>query len=485
MPSFSHIIFLLHRYTGIGLGLVVTLWCLSGFVMMYVPYPAVDTQDQLRSSSLLLLDECCVVPGLEAFSDIDITSARISMWPNGPTLFLRDSYGQYPIDLRTGEYLAEINPDMALATARHYSREYGLSDNLEFVRMVDLDQWTVYGSFDALRPFYQYRPQNGAGTLLYVSSVNGEVVQHTDRLERGLNWIGAVVHWIYPAALRQNQTAWFWTVVILSSLGLFLTITGIYIAIRYLNFRKAGRLSPFRGWGLWHHYIGLAFGLLTLTWLLSGLLSMTPFSALEGRSTAYERSVVGGGSLSFDESIRQDIRGLARASLPADSVWIDIGKVGGVTIAIVTDKSGQRFRYNPATWQRENLEQEYFANVAQQIKPDTEIQSQGWIERQDSYYYSRRTTPSLPAYRVVYQDGERAYFNSVSGELSHFVDKPRQWNRWLYNGLHSLDFNNFIRQRPLWDILVLILLGGVTAGSITGTWLGLRRLIGKAPRNNL
>ncbi len=477
MLSFSRIIFLIHRYFGIGLGLIVTLWCLSGFVMMYVAYPEVSAQDRLAASPYLALQDCCLLPSLDEFSDIAISGARVAMWPQGPTLFLSDEYGgQHAIDLQTSEYLVEITQDMAADAARQYSREFGLGADLALLGTVELDQWTVYQSFIPLRPFYQYQPQDSRGTILYVSSVTGEVVQHTDRNERFFNWIGAVVHWIYPAALRQNETAWFWTVVILSGLSLFLTITGVYVAIRYLNFKRDGRLSPFHGWGLWHHYIGLAFGLLTLTWLLSGLLSMTPFSALEGRNADYERSVVTGRTLSFDESIRQNIRQLSAANIPSNAVSIEFSIIGGETLAVITDKSGERVRYNPNTWDAEVLEQSYFLDIAPRIKPNAGIASQGWITEQDSYYYSRRTAPLLPAYRVIYDDGERAYFNAISGELSDFVDKPRQWNRWLYNGLHSLDFNNFIRQRPLWDILVLLLLAGVTAGAVTGTWLGWKRL---------
>lgn len=477
MLSFSRVTFLIHRYFGIGLGLIVTLWCLSGFVMMYVPYPAVDAQDRLIASPTLRFDTCCSVLGPDTFSDIPIGGARISMWPSGPMLFLaRESGAQQAINLNTGQYVSEITQDIAFETARQYSEEYGLGDDLNFVGIVEMDQWTVYGSFNPLRPFYQFHPENSGGTLLYVSSVTGEVVQHTDSMERGLNWVGAVVHWIYPTMLRQNQTAWFWTIVILSGLSLFLSVTGVYIAIKYLNLRGIGPLSPFRGWGLWHHYISLAFGLFTLTWLLSGLLSMTPFSALQGRSAATEREIANGGTLLFDETLRQAVSSMGERNLPEDTVFIDIRMVGGENTAILTSKDGEKTRYNPSTWQIESLSDEYYSKVADSIRPDIGISSQGWIAQQDSYYYSRRAPPQLPAYRVIYQDGERAYFDGISGELRYYVDKPRQWNRWLYNGLHSLDFNNFIRQRPLWDILVLLLLTGVTLGSITGTWLGWVRL---------
>src|SRR5437773_2479579 len=43
------------------------------------------------------------------------------------------------------------------------------------------------------------------------------------------------------------------------------------------------RLSPYRGWFYWHHVVGLLFGVLALTWVFSGLLSMNPWGFLESR----------------------------------------------------------------------------------------------------------------------------------------------------------------------------------------------------------
>ena len=49
--------------------------------------------------------------------------------------------------------------------------------------------------------------------------------------------------------------------------------------------------------------------------------------------------------------------------------------------------------------------------------------------------------------------------------------------RWLFNGLHSLDFRFWYARRPLWDAGMILLLGAGLAGSAIGTWLGMRRLV--------
>jgi hypothetical protein len=55
----------------------------------------------------------------------------------------------------------------------------------------------------------------------------------------------------------------------------------------------------------------------------------------------------------------------------------------------------------------------------------------------------------------------------------------RGWvNRWLYNGLHSLDFPWLYNYRPLWDIVVITLMLGGTALCLTSlvmTWRVLTR----------
>jgi hypothetical protein len=48
--------------------------------------------------------------------------------------------------------------------------------------------------------------------------------------------------------------------------------------------------------------------------------------------------------------------------------------------------------------------------------------------------------------------------------------------RWLYHGLHSLDFPFWYYRRPLWDVGVIALCGGGAALSLLGVVLGWRRV---------
>jgi hypothetical protein len=74
--------------------------------------------------------------------------------------------------------------------------------------------------------------------------------------------------------------------------------------------------------------------------------------------------------------------------------------------------------------------------------------------------------------------GTRYYIDpktaAVVGQYS-----ARGWvNRWLYHGLHSLDFPWLYKYRPLWDIVVITLMLGGTALCVTSlvmTWRVLAR----------
>ena len=56
----------------------------------------------------------------------------------------------------------------------------------------------------------------------------------------------------------------------------------------------------------------------------------------------------------------------------------------------------------------------------------------------------------------------------------------RNWvSRWLYHGLHSLDFPWLYNYRPLWDIVVITLMLGGTAVCVTSLMLAWKVLVRK------
>jgi hypothetical protein len=471
---------LLHRYLGIALGLIVSLWCLSGFVMMYVPYPELTDAERVIGLAPLADTACCSTDGLAAIErevgDDAIVGLRIEAIADRPVLRASTYFGERAFDLASGSALQPPGDTEIAASARSFAQHAGIDGAIVALGTVDRDQWTVYGEYNVHRPLHQFAARDSAGTQWYVSSTTGEVVQLTTAHERFWSWLGAVPHWLYFTALRRNGPLWAQTVIWLTIVSLFLAVIGIYIGINRLKRYRNGALSPYRGMGLWHHYTGLVFGVLVLTWLASGLLSMNPWGALEGRSYADERDSVNGGLLDA-EVISRAAAHLARGDFPPDTVRIDTSRFLGETAFVAWQRDGRRTLLDVDSARALRADELPFSAAAAAMRPEVPVSAEGWLEEDDTYYYSHHERADLPVYRVIYADGERLYLDGTTGELVYAVDSDRRWHRWLFAALHRGDFSAAVRGRPAWDLLMLPLLAGVTLSALTGTWLGVRRLL--------
>ena len=117
-------------------------------------------------------------------------------------------------------------------------------------------------------------------------------------------------------------------------------------------------------------------------------------------------------------------------------------------------------------------------DAAQRVAGDTSIASEDLITDEDAYYFSHHDQVVLPAYRVILNDAEstRYYFDPKSVALVRRVDATDRERRWLFDGLHRIDFTAALRWRPVWDLVVIFLLLGGIAVSGTGTYLALSRI---------
>ena len=118
------------------------------------------------------------------------------------------------------------------------------------------------------------------------------------------------------------------------------------------------------------------------------------------------------------------------------------------------------------------------AEAAKRIAGDVEISEQALISKEDAYYFQESERFVLPIYRVVLKDDEstRYYIDPQSGALLQRTDATARWYRWLFGGLHRIDFTAWMRARPVWDIIMLTLLLGGLALTTTGFYLALRRI---------
>jgi hypothetical protein len=110
--------------------------------------------------------------------------------------------------------------------------------------------------------------------------------------------------------------------------------------------------------------------------------------------------------------------------------------------------------------------------------PETAIVGHELLEEYDAYYYSRGRQAPLPVLRVKFDDPMQTwvYIDPAMSRVLASIHRLNRLERWLYNGLHSLDFGFWYDRRPLWDIGVIVLCAGALASSAIGLYLGLKRL---------
>ena len=461
--------FLVHRWLGIALALLMALWALSGFVMMYVSYPATTAAERAAGLAPLDLSACCadvaVPKGPIEAATVEmllVEPVLRTIGPDGPALTSLDN-----------RPVSEIGKDGARFIAGwHMLNAFGTVAEAQ-VEPVEVDQWTLQQRRYA--PLYKASFADERGTVLYVSGLTGEVVQDTHRSERVWNWLGAVPHWLYFTPLRRDGALWSQVVIWASLLGTFLTLTGIYVGLRMYG--RGKRKSPFRGIALWHHWTGLIFGLVTLTWVFSGFASMQPWGWLESDGPGEELQAMAGRPLAGSD-VEALVAALAAHPQPG-VVSAEAAVQGGKPYAILVRADGSRSRAALPDLAPAPVTDAELSAMARLAKPGTRVASQGLIAEGDAYHYDHHSTPALlPAWRVIYGDaqGTRLYLDPRTGELVDFVDSGSRGFRWWHLALHRLDVNG-LRERPLWDFVTLPLLAGVALVCLLGVWMGMRRLL--------
>jgi hypothetical protein len=125
--------------------------------------------------------------------------------------------------------------------------------------------------------------------------------------------------------------------------------------------------------------------------------------------------------------------------------------------------------------------------AARDAMPNARIAEAAWLNQYDAYYYHRARGRRLPALRVKYDDPQRTwlYFDPYLGAVVQKEEPRSRIERWLYNGLHSLDFPYLYQSRPAWDITVIVLSIGGCMLSATAVWLACLRTMRLARRRHI
>lgn len=455
---------LIHRWLGVAFCLLFAMWFASGMVMHFVPFPALGEAERIAG---LLAHEptgVAIAPrdALKMLGERDLQRLRL-IAPAGTPVYIgaRHDGTITALDARSGKKLT-VDGTFALASARAHARVIGLdAARPHLVATESHDQWTVPNGFDARRPLHRVALNDAANTVLYVSSVTGEVVLDTSHFERTWSWVGSVLHWFYPTILRKHWATWDSTVWWLSLFAMIGALTGTALGVVRLNALR----SPFRGWMRWHHILGLTCAVFVLAWIFSGWLSMDHgrfFS--DGKLTADELTRINGPALSAsDLSGLEDIKTQFR-----EIEWFQFA---GQTAMRVIDQSGTR-QLRVGTQNGSWLSTAQINNAVRSLGLSC---AQATAIPAHDAYAARSVAVGAPVYRIIC--GETWFhIDGADGRIIEKLDASRRSYRWAYQALHTLDFPGLAQREKLRTALIMVLCSAGLTFSLTGVVIGWRRL---------
>lgn len=508
-------LYIAHRWTGIAVCLLMAMWFLSGVVMMYVGYPKLTPLERLEHlPDLSLSENCCISPQQALLAarkalpempqaggkpargrgDDGFPTLSLAMIGNAPYWLVSvERNRQTSVNAATGKVMNRVDEAHALNVARIFAPESQPS----LMEVVRQDIFTVSRGLDHHRPLFRIALNDANGTELYVSSRTGEVIRDSTRLERGWNYLGAILHFFYPLK-GEFFDKWRSEIIIYTALvGTILALLGMWVGV--LRWRFKGRFangsrSPYRSnWIRWHHVSGLLFGLITLTWVLSGMLSLNPWKVFESGGPKLDQRAFAGVGLDHASFTLSPGKAVRLADFPVREVSVRLFDGHPYYLLRAADgRSGIIAADDPSETNRpaEMIPEAALLAAAARLIPDHNIIRVTLLTDYDNYYYGRQPhnlsghiERRLPVLRVEFDDPNRTWIHLDPHTASVFnrLDSTGRARRWLFNFLHSFDLRGFVDSRPIWDMtLILLSIGGFVL-CISGVVIGWRRLRRPAP----
>jgi hypothetical protein len=485
--GFRKWLIILHRYLGIALSVLFVIWFLSGIAMIYAGGMP-ELTPEMRLERMPALDLARV--------RLNLSEAAERAGSNGSggrvlllTIMDRPAYrftGSRPVTVfaDTGEVLKDVGPAEAISIAGRFMDL--LAGSLHDVRVLtEADQWTI--AQRRQMPLHKIRVDDPARTEVYVSAQLGEVVLETTRGSRALAWLAAIPHWLYFAPLRTNDALWRQVVLATSGLGSILALIGLVLAVMQFaptapfRIKRVGSSIPYAGWMRWHYVSGVLFGVFALTWVFSGMLSMEPWGwAAGGGAGPGMRRALAGGPLEPSLFARIDASAWHQVLSGHPVKEVEFLRIQGDPYYLLRGVEAKPLLLasHPLGIGREPFAIESIVSRVKEGFPGAAIVASDVLSEYDSYYYARGSKPPLPVLRVKFGDpnGTWFYIDPAMSQVTAAFTRRDRLERWVYHGLHSLDFSFWYDNRPLWDIGVITLSLGGTALSVIGVVIGIRRL---------
>lgn len=494
------------------------MWFTTGVVLMYVPFPKLTDAERHQGQGPLQVTvrKVALTPAMAERLE-RAQHVRLHMQAGQPVLRVQGRRGgQSPlapssdadrqVEVFTWPGMQRVNvadADAAIRIAQHFlAQRNGLPlDDVQRIaaRRVELavhDQWSVISNLDPVRPLHRIAFDDADGTELYVSAVTGSVELDTTRLERGWNWVGAVVHWVYPTVLRKDARLWRDVVTWLSLAGVLSVLAGIALGLwrwlaprsgrdvqigRHLPpaghpVRRAGFSFYKPGMWRWHHILGLSVSVPLALWIASGFFSMNPWGVFSSRAmpAVWDHALAGslpslGGTLEIPPLTQLETGKQLRV------YGLDLVRSQGRIRWLAQTSAGRHLLEVNGTLVPAPDARQLAAHFSQAA--GAPLLSQTLLTRHDTYWPSRRQN-DLPVWRLEFSDAATSWLHvsASTGQVLERLDASARAQRWVYNIFHSWDTEWLWHNRWARDPLMILASVMGLAMSVTGIVLSWRRL---------
>jgi hypothetical protein len=470
-----------HRWTGAAFCLLFSWWFISGIFMMYFDYPEVTEADRLAHSQPLDRTRVTLAPA-EAWAQLKIKGAPdeviLAMFDGRPAYSFRVGGFRKIVYADNGQLQTVFTPALNLRTAAAWSGQSPA--NATTSAITTEDQWTVGGVYQNYKPLTKYSWPNG--DEVYISGVRGQVVQATTRLSRLGAWFGPIPHWLYFTPLRKTGRLWSRIVIWLSGAATVVALLGLIAGLTMYSPKKPYRSDgvptsiPYAGPKRLHMILGLFFGFLACTWAFSGMLSMDPFPATTTDDSGAASSIalaLNGEPFAFEPFAAKHPR---EALAVAQARQLEFLILGGEALYLATDDLHHSMLIPVAGDPKKAFDAARLIAMATKASGPAGIADARLITAYDAYYLDRHNALPLPVLRLRVNDAQRTtlYIDPANARIVGGASSSMWAERWLYHGLHSINFPWLYNHRPAWDLVVVALMLGGASLSITSVIIAAR-----------
>jgi hypothetical protein len=502
---------IVHRYLGLAFCLIFVIWFASGIVMVYKRMPEYTAEERLARLPALNPAAIRLSPAqaLEA-AILSEAPARVTLTSVQSRPAYRFVVDGIPVTVLAddGTFFEGVDRDGAMAVAAAaFPESRGTAEYLAGLEAPD--QWTINNRFSTSGVLHKIGLGDEAGAQVYIAEATGEIVQKTDRSSRFWGYAGPVMHWFYFTPLRAGQAPLWNNLIVYGSLvGCVLCVLGLVIGVYRFSasrrFKRGTSMTPYVGWLRWHHYAGLLFGVVTLTWTFSGLLTMTPFNWFDqGGPTAEQVRAIRGDGVNVAAFDVLPVAALAEFQKRFQPKELELLQFLGEPfyaayergdLSNAAHRDTVRYAAPGATLSRvlvtarggapqvkDGFTRDELLAAARAAMPGMEPVELAWLTDVDNYYYQRTGGLRLPALRAKFDDADETwlYLYAGDGSLVQSESRSSRAERWAYQSLHSLDFPGLYQTPWLWYPLIIVLSLGGLALSLTSLMVGWRFLRGK------